>query len=41
VIPEGALDETRRWDDRQRREHAHDQARLDMEVTARTNTYRG
>ncbi len=41
MILEGALDETRRWADRQGREHAHDQARLDMEVTERTNTYGG
>ncbi len=41
MSPEGALDETRRWADRQVREHAHDQARLEVEVTERTITYGG
>ena len=41
MIPEGALDETRRWADRQVREHAHDQARPEMEVNRTHEHLRG
>lgn len=38
MIPEGALDEIRRWADRRVPEHAGDQIRLEVDITDRSIT---